>query len=165
MRGKGNVTKFFAGVGAVVCLIWAASGYSQMGGRHGGGMRHGHGMRHRSMVRHHFVRHHGIDPRYAAKVNPLNATAANLQEGKRLYEQHCTICHGPTGGGDGEAGKTLTPPPPNIAALGKMPTATDGYVYWTIAEGGVPVGTAMPPFKNLLKEDEIWKLILYLREF
>ena len=45
-----------------------------------------------------------------------------------------------------------------------MPIATDGYLYWTIAEGGTPLGTAMPPFKNVLKDAEIWKVISYLRE-
>lgn len=41
---------------------------------------------------------------------------------------------------------------------------TDGYLYWTIADGGAPLGTAMPPFKSMLKEDQIWKIIIYLRE-
>jgi len=159
------VSKFFAALGTVGFLIIAASGYSQMGMRHGRGMMHGRGMRHRSMIRHHFVRHHGLDPQYAAAVNPIKVTADTRREGQRLYEQYCTICHGPTGLGNGEAGENLTPPPANIATLGKMPMATDGYLYWTIAEGGVPLGTAMPPFKDALKKDEIWKLIIYLREF
>jgi mono/diheme cytochrome c family protein len=46
----------------------------------------------------------------------------------------------------------------------KMPMATDGYLSWTIAEGGVPLQTAMPPFKSILKEDDIWKIIIYLRQ-
>jgi mono/diheme cytochrome c family protein len=29
----------------------------------------------------------------------------------------------------------------------------------------VPFGTGMPPFKGNLKEDEIWKIVMYLREF
>lgn len=44
-----------------------------------------------------------------------------------------------------------------------MPMATDGYLFWTIAEGGAPVGSAMPAFKQTLKEDDIWKIITYLR--
>lgn len=44
-----------------------------------------------------------------------------------------------------------------------MPMASDGYLLWTISEGGVPVGTAMPPFKGALKEDDIWAIITYVR--
>jgi len=44
-----------------------------------------------------------------------------------------------------------------------MPMATDGYLFWTIVEGGVPIGTAMPPFKGALKDNDIWKIILYMR--
>lgn len=105
----------------------------------------------------------GIDPKYASLTNPLKPTADNLKDGKRLYEQNCAACHGLSGLGDGEAGKNLSPPPSNIAALGRMPMTTDRYLFWTIAEGGVPLGTAMPPFKDTLKENEIWKIVIYMR--
>ncbi len=45
-----------------------------------------------------------------------------------------------------------------------MPMATDSYLLWTLSEGGAPVGSAMPPFKGLLSEEEMWKIIRYLRE-
>jgi len=44
-----------------------------------------------------------------------------------------------------------------------MPMATDGYLFWTIAEGGMPIQTAMPVFKGTLKEEEIWQIVTYLR--
>ena len=116
-----------------------------------------------STVRHHFVMQYGIDPSYDSYENPLKRSDRILREGRSLYVQHCSSCHGATGQGDSETGKNLNPPPPNIAATSKMPMATDEYLYWTIAEGGVPLGTAMPPFKSFLKEDDIWKLVIYLR--
>ncbi len=105
----------------------------------------------------------GIDPRYASKENPVQNTTENISAGGKLYEQNCARCHGSDGLGDGEEGKSLEPRPANIAAFSKMPMATDGYLYWTISEGGVPVGSQMPPFKNSLKEGEIWRIILYVR--
>jgi mono/diheme cytochrome c family protein len=44
-----------------------------------------------------------------------------------------------------------------------MPMASDSYLFWTISEGGAPVGSAMPPFKQTLTDDEIWKIITYVR--
>ncbi len=143
---------------AALLLSTTASG-QMMGMMPGGGMM---GM---STVRHQFVRQNGVDPNYASKSNPLEHTAKNIEAGKRLYAQNCALCHGPTGLGDGDAGKNLNPPPSNIEAFSKTGMATDGYLYWTIAEGGVPLRTGMPPFKSNLKQDEIWKIVLHLREF
>lgn len=137
------------------------------GGTHGGGM-HGGGMHGAdgtqvSMLRHRYVHQHGIDAPYADKTRPLQPSAADVAAGQKLYAQQCAVCHGPAGRGDGEAGQALTPPPADLAVAAKLPMATDAYLYWTVAEGGVPVGSAMPPFKSVLGETEIWQLIGYLR--
>jgi mono/diheme cytochrome c family protein len=145
---------------AVLALLGSClplPGQAQMGMMRGGGMMD------MSIVRHQYVMRHGIEPKYASRVNPLPGSAANFKAGQRLYEQNCAACHGLTGLGDGEAGRNLNPPPPNIAAASKTPMASDGYLYWTIAEGGAPLQTAMPPFKNTLKPDQIWKIIIFLR--
>jgi mono/diheme cytochrome c family protein len=149
--------KFFIKLVILVVSLFSVNAYCQMMGMmHDGDMM---------TIRHRFVMQNGVDPVYAARVNLLKNTAKNVADGKRLYEQNCALCHGKTGSGDGEAGKNLNPPPANIKVLSKRPIATDGYLYWSIAEGGVPMGTGMPPFKGNLKEDEIWKIIIYLREF
>jgi mono/diheme cytochrome c family protein len=149
--------KLFTVLALLGALLLAPQVYGQMGMMGRGGMM---GM---SMIRHHFVMQNGIDSRYASKVNPLPITAENIKAGEKLYEQSCGSCHGATGLGNGVAGRTLNPPPTNIAALSKMPMATDGYLYWAIAEGGLPLGTAMPPFKGVLNENQIWEIITFLR--
>lgn len=116
-----------------------------------------------SMYRHRLFMMNGIDPRYQGKVNPVPSTRDKLEAGRNLYSKNCAACHGPAGLGDGEAGRNLRPRPANIAAMSKMPMASDAYLYWTIAEGGQPVGSAMPAFKQSLREDEIWEIIGYLR--
>ena len=156
--------KFIISIVSLGCFLVTASAYSQMGMMGERGMMRGGGMMDTSRIRHQFVMRNGVDPAYVSKSNPLKPTDANLTSGKGLFKNYCAACHGLSGRGDGEAGKSLNPPPSNIAASSKMRMATDGYLFWTIAEGGVPLGTAMPPFKNSLKEDQIWKIILYLRE-
>ncbi|BAO44376.1 conserved hypothetical protein [Thiolapillus brandeum] len=146
--------------GALVLSIVALG---EMGMMRGPGMMRG-GMMNMSMVRHHYVMRNGIDQRYTSQRNPLSFTESNLQEGENLYTSNCAACHGSRGQGDGEAGKNLNPRPANIARFAKMPMASDGYLLWTISEGGVPVGSAMPPFKDSLKQDDIWKIMLYLRQ-
>ncbi len=139
-------------------LLLAVTVYGQMMG-----MGRGGGMMMNMSIRSRFVMRYGVDPVYAFKINPLQRTAVNIAEGKQLYDKNCALCHGPEGLGNGEAGKALNPPPANIAENINRHMATDGYVYWTVAEGGTPVGSAMPSFKGALKEDEIWKIVLYLR--
>jgi mono/diheme cytochrome c family protein len=117
-----------------------------------------------SMVRHRYVMQYGIPQRYHGKINPLSPTPDNLQAGANLYQTHCAQCHGADGYGDGPAGKNLQPPPSNLGVLMQMGMmARDEYLYWTIAEGGTALNTAMPAFKNTLSENDIWQLILHLR--
>ena len=137
-----------------VTLFYSIPSSGQMGGR---------GMMGGSMVRHRFAMHDGLPSEYAAKKNPLAASSDSVAGGKKLYAQNCAVCHGAKGAGDGEGGKALDPPPAKLAGLGAMPMASDGFLYWTIAEGGPPVKSAMPPYKSVLKEEDIWKLVHYLR--
>jgi mono/diheme cytochrome c family protein len=159
--GKRDIMKIHAINFSIVAILFLTAPAS---GQMMGQMMQGGGMMGMSSVRHQYVIRNGVDPKYATKTNPLKPTARNIGDGKRLYEQNCALCHGPAGSGDGEAGKNLSPPPANIAAFSKTRLATDGYLYWSIAEGGVPVATGMPPYKGSLKEDDIWKIVLYLRK-
>jgi cytochrome c553 len=147
-----------ASIAVLLCVAAAAVAYAQPGGGHRGHMGHG-----ASMIRHHFVHEHGIDARYAAKSSPLQPTSADLAKGREVYAAHCATCHGPTGAGDGEAGRALDPPPADLVAAMRRPMATDAYLFWTIAAGGPPVGSAMPPFEAVLSETEIWQVIAHLR--
>jgi mono/diheme cytochrome c family protein len=145
----------FVVVSALGVLLLPIPGDAQMMGMQGG-------MMHMSMLRAQYVRQNGVDPAYASKRNPLRHTPQNIADGKKLYGQYCAACHGAEGRGNGDAGKGLNPPPASIAGITRRPIASDGYLYWTVAEGGAPLGTAMPPFKASLKRDEIWKIIVYL---
>ncbi len=117
-----------------------------------------------SMRRHHYVMNQGIPDAYRQLDNPLAATDKVLSDGQRIYGKSCAACHGEQGLGDGPAGAELRPQPANLQHLSRMSMmANDAYLYWTIAEGGTPINTDMPVFKQAMSADEIWSLVLYLR--
>ena len=149
---------------ALYLIASATVSAHRMGDGHGM-KRHGMcGKMHMSMARHHYVMRNGIGSGYSSMNNSLVANEENLHAGKLLYDGNCSRCHGLSGYGDGQDGKELKPRPANVAMFSKMPMATDGYLFWAISEGGAPIQTAMPAFKNSLTEEEIWKIIIYLRD-
>ena len=56
----------------------------------------------------------------------------------------------------------LTPSPALLAHLVQQPIAVDQYLLWTISEGK-QFDTAMPGFRDVLTQKEIWQIIAYLR--
>lgn len=117
-----------------------------------------------SRVRHHFARDNGIAESYQGKASPLDASEIDMSKAQTLYEENCNSCHGAEGVGDGVLASTLDPAPTNIARFAKMHMAKDDYMLWTISEGGAPVGSTMPAFKDSLTPDEIWQIVGYLRQ-
>jgi mono/diheme cytochrome c family protein len=142
--------------------LMVAQGMMGRGMMGGGGMM-GPGMM-GNIVRHRYVRANGLPPAYRNARNPLPPTAANIGAGAKLYATNCASCHGPEGYGDGPAGAQLNPPPANLTQSVRTPIATDPFLYWTIEEGGQPVGSAMPPFKDILKPEQVWQIILFVRQ-
>jgi mono/diheme cytochrome c family protein len=98
-----------------------------------------------------------VPAEYAGKTNPLGADAS--AEGAKIFKTNCETCHGPKGYGDGPIGEALDPKPKNLAEF--APTVEDDFLYWNIAEGRP--GTSMPPWKNILTEDQIWQLVVFIR--
>ena len=88
--------------------------------------------------------------------------APDTGAGGNLYRFHCGIAPGDSGGGS-EAGRSLDPPTTSLAGLSHRRIASDAFYDWTISEGGVPVHSSMPPFKNVLRQQDIWKIVLFLR--
>ena len=135
-----------------------------------GWMRHHRwGRRHRNpemrarMQRHWTFMHEGLPRQYENARSNVKPTPAVIAAGAKLYADNCASCHGKTGLGDGEAGKSLTPSPALLAYLIQRPIAVDSYLLWSVSEGGKEFGTAMPAFKDVLARDDIWKVIAYMR--
>ncbi|MGI9383144.1 MAG: c-type cytochrome [Methyloligellaceae bacterium] len=128
------------------------------GGR--GGM---HAEVQKRMQRHWTYMHYGIPAAYRGARSPLKVTPDEVRKGGALYRDNCTRCHGKKGLGDGEAAKGLSPSPALLAYLIQRPVAADEYLLWTIAEGGGAFKTDMPAFKETLAQDDIWRIIAYMR--
>ena len=107
--------------------------------------------------------HAQIPQAWRAMPNPYPATAADLERGKRVYQDFCIGCHGTMGDGKGPAEKYLTPPPLNFTTLrrhlvdGKY---IGGVFYYQIMNG--ITGTAMPYFKRELESEKIWDVGSYI---
>jgi mono/diheme cytochrome c family protein len=95
--------------------------------------------------------------------NPQPATSQSLARGQEIYETAgCASCHGLSGRGDGPDGRLLRPRPADFRvhlAAGH----TDRELFDWISNG--VSGTAMPPFRDTLSEDDRWHVINYIRTF
>jgi mono/diheme cytochrome c family protein len=96
---------------------------------------------------------------------PPKKTPELLSQGKKLYEQNCTTCHGPKGDGKGQLGGALTPAPTNFAlALKQWPiTKGDMSKIFDVITKGIP-NTSMVKWDQL-SEQERWALVYIIAEF
>lgn len=115
------------------------------------------------MQRHWTFMHEGVPKQYQGARSTVSATPENIAAGGQLYHTQCASCHGKKGLGDGEAEKGLSPSPALLAYMIQMPVSVDEYLLWTISEGGIQFGTAMPAFRERLSTEEIWKIVTYMR--
>ena len=83
---------------------------------------------------------------------------ASAKEGEVLYNKNCASCHGNPS--KGNVLKSLKPTPPDLASEGTQ-KLTDGELFYILNTGR----GLMPVFKDVLSENERWKVISYLRSF
>ncbi len=83
-----------------------------------------------------------------------------LRGGLAHYKGMCVGCHGAPGVDPSEAGEGLNPPASDLT-LGRVQKRTDGELFWLI-QNGVRM-TGMPAFGPTHKDEEIWKIVAFLR--
>ncbi|MDR4499578.1 MAG: cytochrome c [Candidatus Scalindua sp.] len=107
--------------------------------------------------------------------NPLRADKKNLnkyiEEGAVVYFENCFFCHGDNLDGNGHFAEALNPRPADFTDPGSISQLQESYLFWRISKGGqglpaegTPWNSAMPSWENVLTEEDIWKVIIYIYE-
>jgi mono/diheme cytochrome c family protein len=92
----------------------------------------------------------------AGLPNPVPADARSLDNGRKLYQINCAVCHGHTGLGNGLAVKYGMA---GIAlANDRVRGLSDGYIW-----GMIRNGRGLMPTYNRIEERERWDVVNYVR--
>lgn len=94
-------------------------------------------------------------------ANPIAASPEEIERGRRTFAGFCMVCHGLDGQNTGVpfAG-AMSPPVPALASP-EVQAYSDGQLHWIVQNGLFPSG--MPASRDLLSDEEIWRIVLWLR--
>lgn len=102
-----------------------------------------------------------IDAYPTTYVRPTIPYAAlSVANGRQIYREHCAVCHGVAGYGDGPGARGLAKPPADLTAR-HTADHTAGDLFWWLTHG--IRGAPMPAFGDRLGEEERWDAINFLR--
>ena len=101
--------------------------------------------------------------RTRAVVNPFPSTAETRRQGKALFTTACVACHGTEGKGDGPVAveSKIDPKPRNFTNPEFQRLRADGELLWVLKNGSHQ--TEMMRMDFFFTEEELWKLVIYIR--
>ncbi len=92
----------------------------------------------------------------------------SVTEGGTIFFENCHYCHGDQLNGLGMFSHVFNPTPANFVDPGTIAMLRESFLFWRVAKGGpglpneaTPWSSAMPPWEEHLKTEEIWKVILF----
>jgi mono/diheme cytochrome c family protein len=94
----------------------------------------------------------------AKKENPFKINEKSIKNGKKLFENFCSSCHGPKATGIKKEITGLNIDTPNLPA--RLKAHSDGDFHWKILNGR----NEMPSFNKDLSDNEIWNIIIYIKD-
>ena len=118
------------------------------------------------------IQHPTLPQDFEKLENPLRqkdeeTQRKSIEEGKILFQTYCRPCHGSKADGNGPFANSFRLRPINFQDPGTIATVVDNYLFWRIKEGApglpseaTPWDSAMPSWKDDLKDDEIWMIIM-----
>ncbi|KTB69873.1 cystathionine gamma-synthase [Pseudomonas viridiflava ICMP 13104] len=99
----------------------------------------------------------------AYEVSQAPAITPDPARGAPLYAQHCSVCHGDSGAGDGPAGIGLEPAPSDLRDVTRLDRLSLYDLYNTTGLG--IAGTDMPAFADQLDDRQRWDVATYIASF
>lgn len=97
-----------------------------------------------------------------------NQYMKNVTDGGTIFFQNCHYCHGDQLNGLGMFSHVFNPTPANFIDPGTIAMLRESFLFWRVSKGGpglpnesTPWSSAMPPWEEHLKTEEIWKVILF----
>ncbi|UCS95394.1 c-type cytochrome [Echinicola marina] len=93
-----------------------------------------------------------------AVENPIELTDQVLADGKRLFTQYCSPCHGASGQGDGKVGEVIG----GVANLtgGAYINLTEGHIFHVITHGKGRMGA----HGSQITPERRWKIVHYVKQ-
>jgi hypothetical protein len=92
--------------------------------------------------------------------------------GKVVYYQNCYYCHGDYMAADGHYANAVKPPPASFQDPGTIAMLEETFLFWRVAKGGpglpdagTPWDSSMPVWEDMLTEDEMWSVILFMYDY
>jgi mono/diheme cytochrome c family protein len=103
-----------------------------------------------------------------ARPNPMASNERDVSRGRSLYRQHCELCHGREGRGDGPSAKLHARnarPPQDLTRPEIQANMTDGEIFWKIGSGfRENRKIVMPAFVDEIPSpDDRWRVVLFVR--
>jgi mono/diheme cytochrome c family protein len=106
--------------------------------------------------------------------------AAQAVATRSLFAQHCAVCHGQGGRGDGVMASPTQPAPREFVSVIQpapadytdrlfMERFSDDFLFWLIKKGRIGATEekeydTMRPYGQVLSDEEIWSVVGYIRE-
>jgi mono/diheme cytochrome c family protein len=101
-----------------------------------------------------------VPANYKTMKNPVAQGDESNKAGLALYTKYCASCHGKTGLGDGVKARMLKDFPGDFSGAFYQ-DQTDGEHFYKTKFGR----NDMPKYEGKLSDDNIWKMVNYMRTF
>ncbi|MBF0194123.1 MAG: cytochrome c [Magnetococcales bacterium] len=98
--------------------------------------------------------------------DPEDVERKFLKKAGKIYKRKCKKCHGADGDGQGSAAADIQDPKPTAFNVsGYMEDKQDGQLFWIIRDGSpdTEMNNFGPGSDVNLSEDEIWRVITFMR--
>jgi mono/diheme cytochrome c family protein len=104
---------------------------------------------------------HSLFIRNRAERNPIEPSDSNIAAGREAFTHYCVACHGMDGQNTGVPFADAMSPPVPLLSSTEVQSYTDGQLKWVIDYGISPSG--MPGSKGIMSDDEIWSIVMFIR--